>query len=259
MAHLELVADANIIHAAVWNEPSSSADARVAILDHSSIWVVSINLIETAATSRVLRDAPRARAPHSQAGLDESAATNYQQVQFTESKHIQLLASQSRKSVIQSFEIEGGELASQWVRQSDPAQSLLSSHGSARPPCPYLHLRGGQIIEIDKVGMPPAHGDWPGAIATFPGSVDKVVILEEEKSGTNILEGSQDSGRRVVVFCLRSTGRLFANERCLADNCTSFLITGAHLIFTTSQHFLKFVHIAAAEGDHQTPLPVCCR
>lgn len=52
----------------------------------------------------------------------------------------------------------------------------------------------------------------------------------------------------MVIFGLADNGLLFANERVLARNCTSFLVTPAHLIFTTSQHLLKFVHIAGVEG-----------
>jgi elongator complex protein 1 len=44
-------------------------------------------------------------------------------------------------------------------------------------------------------------------------------------------------------------GALFANQRLLAKNCTSFLLTPAHIIFTTSQHLIKFVHITKVEGD----------
>lgn len=44
-------------------------------------------------------------------------------------------------------------------------------------------------------------------------------------------------------------GVLFANQRLLAKNCTSFLLTPAHIVFTTSQHLLKFVHITNVEGD----------
>lgn len=36
---------------------------------------------------------------------------------------------------------------------------------------------------------------------------------------------------------------LYANERCLVKNCTSFLVSPNHLIFTTSQNLLKFVHL----------------
>lgn len=47
-----------------------------------------------------------------------------------------------------------------------------------------------------------------------------------------------------IVFTLAENGSLFADRRCLARQCTSYLVTPAHLIFTTSQHLLKFVHLA---------------
>ena len=53
-------------------------------------------------------------------------------------------------------------------------------------------------------------------------------------------------------FSLTSNGRLFAGKRLLASNCTSFLITLAHLIFTTAQHLLKFVHMTGVE-DLEVP------
>ncbi|KAK0514757.1 hypothetical protein JMJ35_003374 [Cladonia borealis] len=46
-----------------------------------------------------------------------------------------------------------------------------------------------------------------------------------------------------VVFSLSENGTLFANERRLVRSCTSFLVTPVLLIFTTSQHLLKFVHL----------------
>ncbi|RAL64465.1 hypothetical protein DID88_001941 [Monilinia fructigena] len=45
------------------------------------------------------------------------------------------------------------------------------------------------------------------------------------------------------TFGLSNNGHLFANTRLLVRNCTSFLVTPAHLIFTTTTHLLKFVHI----------------
>lgn len=44
-------------------------------------------------------------------------------------------------------------------------------------------------------------------------------------------------------FRLKDNGTLLANGRILARGCTSYLVTPSHLIFTTSQHLLKFVHI----------------
>ncbi|KAJ5485004.1 hypothetical protein N7539_004992 [Penicillium diatomitis] len=58
---------------------------------------------------------------------------------------------------------------------------------------------------------------------------------------------SLSSGKNLLVSLTR-TGVLYANRRALAKNCTSFLLTPTHLLFTTSQHLLKFVHLKNAEG-----------
>ena len=53
-------------------------------------------------------------------------------------------------------------------------------------------------------------------------------------------------------FSLTDKGSLYADQRLLARNCTSFLVTPAHLIFTTSLHLLKFVHMTeSSEGELQ--------
>lgn len=54
-----------------------------------------------------------------------------------------------------------------------------------------------------------------------------------------------------LAFGLSRNGHLYANSRLLAKNCTSFLVTDSHLIFTTSNHFVKFVHLAPEEGRCQ--------
>ncbi|RFU27807.1 hypothetical protein B7463_g8549, partial [Scytalidium lignicola] len=55
-----------------------------------------------------------------------------------------------------------------------------------------------------------------------------------------------------VAFGMSNNGHLFANSRLLVKNCTSVLLTPAHLIFTTTSHLLKFVHITNAE-DLEVP------
>ncbi|KAF2441894.1 elongator complex protein 1 [Karstenula rhodostoma CBS 690.94] len=49
----------------------------------------------------------------------------------------------------------------------------------------------------------------------------------------------------LVAFGLAKSGALYANERVLVRNCTSFVVTPAHLILTTTQHLLKFVHLTS--------------
>lgn len=53
----------------------------------------------------------------------------------------------------------------------------------------------------------------------------------------------------IVAFGLSRNGHLYANSRLVVKNCTSFLVTCDHLIFTTSTHFLKFVHLGMPEGS----------
>jgi elongator complex protein 1 len=65
-----------------------------------------------------------------------------------------------------------------------------------------------------------------------------------------------------IVFGLSAGGTLFgyrkspddekAHECLQIRNCTSFLTTPAHLIFSTTQHLLKFVHLH--QGDLEIPL-----
>ena len=51
-----------------------------------------------------------------------------------------------------------------------------------------------------------------------------------------------------IAFGMSENGYLYANNRLLVKNCTSFLVTPLHLIFTTTTHLLKFVHITDVEG-----------
>ncbi|KAJ5176282.1 uncharacterized protein N7482_002159 [Penicillium canariense] len=55
-----------------------------------------------------------------------------------------------------------------------------------------------------------------------------------------------------LLITMTRTGTLYANKRVLAKNCTSFLVTPAHLLFTTSQHLLKFVHLNRVD-DMEVP------
>ncbi|KAF2840587.1 elongator complex protein 1 [Patellaria atrata CBS 101060] len=59
-------------------------------------------------------------------------------------------------------------------------------------------------------------------------------------------------GKESIIFNLSSNGQLCANDRLLVRNCTSFLVTSAHLIFTTTQHLLKFVHL---DTEHNLEIP----
>ena len=91
--------------------------------------------------------------------------------------------------------------------------------------------------------------------------VDAVICnfkIEHPVNGS--VNGIETLATKDIIFSLAENGSLFANERRLARSCTSFLVTPAHLIFTTSQHLLKFVHLTGdTEGEFSlTYLPILC-
>lgn len=59
----------------------------------------------------------------------------------------------------------------------------------------------------------------------------------------------------VTAFGLSRNGHMYANSRLLAKNCTSFVVTPSHLIFTTSNHFVKYVHLTP---DVEGRFPCSC-
>ncbi|KAL8946014.1 MAG: hypothetical protein Q9222_007532, partial [Ikaeria aurantiellina] len=69
------------------------------------------------------------------------------------------------------------------------------------------------------------------------------VLALEPSSGT----------RETSPFTLTENGSLIAQERVLARGCTSYIVTPSHLIFTTGQHLLKFVHIVADSQEFDIP------
>ncbi|KAJ4405808.1 putative elongator complex protein 1 [Neurospora sp. IMI 360204] len=57
-----------------------------------------------------------------------------------------------------------------------------------------------------------------------------------------------------IAFGLSRNGHLYANSRQLVKNCTSFVVTDKHLIYTTSNHFVKFIHLTANVDELDVPL-----
>jgi elongator complex protein 1 len=56
---------------------------------------------------------------------------------------------------------------------------------------------------------------------------------------------------QLIAFGMSRNGHLYANTRQLVKNCTSFLVTPAHLVFTTSNHLIKFVHLTDVESKQR--------
>ena len=94
-------------------------------------------------------------------------------------------------------------------------------------------------------------------ISLLPGRICDVKLFPVDKARTEAFDW--DDGSRIedaklqingvespqgnITFSLAENGSLYANQRVLVKNCTSFCVTPAHLVYTTSQHLLKIAHL----------------
>lgn len=90
----------------------------------------------------------------------------------------------------------------------------------------YVQTRGGSIQEVASGALRPLSA-WLPAFLPW----NRVVTVEGD----------------LIAVGLNRNGHLYAGSRALAKNCTSFLVTLDHIIFTTNNHFVKFVHLDGME------------
>ena len=85
--------------------------------------------------------------------------------------------------------------------------------------------------------------DYSGKLSHYPAGEQSVLDVRFPSfmpwASLTAVEG------QLLAFGLSRNGHLYANTRQLVKNCTSFLVTPSHLIFTTSNHLVKFVHLTA--------------
>ncbi|CAK7228876.1 Putative elongator complex protein 1 [Sporothrix eucalyptigena] len=99
----------------------------------------------------------------------------------------------------------------------------------------YTQDPSGEISQLDVQGVSAA-----SFCAKLPNLLPWSEVVEVGEHGSQVAIG------------LSRNGHLYANERQLTKNCTSFVVTDDHLVFTTTNHLLKFVHLVEA---HDLEIP----
>ncbi|RMZ66090.1 elongator complex 1 [Pyrenophora seminiperda CCB06] len=141
-------------------------------------------------------------------------------------------------------------LADNW---DEDEASLWRSEGD-------MLLPQGPIVETDSTSLLLSSVDHEMLYTEFQDGTLHQVVIDETTTDlppqTSLVHKFPSFAHEVQVvnfdgqtlaFGLTKGGVLYVNERILVRNCTSFAATTAHLIFTTTQHLLKFVHLAAAD------------
>ena len=158
----------------------------------------------------------------------EPAQDVYQQLSFSDGSDIFLLKWTGSTSVTQriGFNDETGKMEE--VDHSElSSTSMLSTFSDNGLTHPFAQDALGKIHSLNSGGNSLSECKFPVALPW----VEMTSI-----------------GDSHIAFGMSSSGHLYANSRLLVKNCTSFVITPAHLIFTTTAHLIKFVHITEVKS-----------
>ncbi|TGO78025.1 hypothetical protein BELL_0082g00200 [Botrytis elliptica] len=219
MGHHEVTIQSNAIDVAI------NADASLLAVLHQD----GISIFEIDATKRV---APTPTLSGQYTFDSAIKSTIYQQITFSGKNEILALGRTETGPVVQGYHLTEvpGEMKEKALENYPTSSvSILSSFVEDGVMHPYVQTSSGDLHSL-------AFGDASLSSCNFSKQLPWVDIIP-------FGDGPNAYGDGRIAFGLSSNGHLFANTRLLVRNCTSFLVTPAHLIFTTTTHLLKFVHI----------------
>lgn len=159
----------------------------------------------------------------------ESPESFYQQISFSQNNEILVLQQYQGGSVIKRYGFNEDSGRMEEKPQDSPTSmiSLLSTFNEGGLIQPFVQDMSGSLYSLGS-GV---HSQLP---CRFPMNLPWVEIAPRDDSH--------------IAFGMSANGHLYANTRLLVKNCTSFLVTPAHLIFTTTSHLIKFVHITDVDS-----------
>jgi len=166
----------------------------------------------------------------------DSAEGVFQQVSFAENNEVLILQRTENGSAIKRFIFndDTGRMDEASTRDSPSSiTSTLSSFVQDESVHPFVEGKSGDLHSLEFGGHTLSH-------CNFPTYLPWVEIVPH--------------GDSHIAFGMSNNGHLYANSRLLVKNCTSFLVTPAHLILTTTTHLLKFVHITDVNGTFTSVL-----
>jgi elongator complex protein 1 len=203
----------------------SSNTSSIAILHLGGIAIYSWEISSTSSTPPSLTGRVTFR--------ENVEDTTPQQICFNDEGDVLILCqSDFRESSLQryGFSEETGRVEEKTIGATRfDLPLMISSFGQDGSTKPFAQGASGVLLSLSLLSF----GQLPVA-SSFPMFLPWVEVIT--------------FGDEKIAFGMSKNGHLYANSRLLVKNCTSFLVTPLHLIFTTTTHLLKFVHIAKAQG-----------
>ncbi|KAJ5889926.1 hypothetical protein N7504_010736 [Penicillium tannophilum] len=217
MAHNELKLDSNVVDVAF-----SKSGSRIAVLMQSRFSIFLWSLKSRPVPMPMLE---------SSYPLSDAADSRPRQIAFVDDNEVYVLKDSSpNTSHIEQTSLETRE--TRVVYQASDSEQLSSMFaGIGHRALWFSHARQ------------PSHPVTYSTIELIEGGEIVTPWAEGPNVDTHWAKAVSISDTERVLITMTRTGGLYANKRVLAKNCTSFLVTPSHLLFTTSQHLLKFVHL----------------
>ena len=188
------------------------------------------------------------------------STTRNQQISFIGEDRVAVLQSHTQGSMLQEVSVDSQglcRLEEATAYKAIRRISNITSDLGRDDLCILLETNQVMILRAPNSGI--LLSDDTVTISVAKGMVSTPWIEVVELPRNKLINGHVDlpEPSTCIVFGLSTNGSLYANDRLLTRNCTSFLVTSAHLIFTTTQHLLKFVHITDVEGTQFGTSSVC--
>jgi len=226
MALIDLQVGKNVVDVAI-----NKSATRIAVLYSDAIAVYSASFDSAAANPPQLVDMVNIPC------VSESALTVATQIAYEGDNHLALLTSVSNSSN-DRITIFSQDLADT-LHDIDLAASCSALFPSFDYGSLSCQLPQGKIMKIS------SNSGSCSSILDLPAACPWIDVWSDEELS--------------IVFGLSTNGTLYGisssdngqtiHERLRIRGCTSFLVTQAHLIYTTSQHLIKFVHLHAGDLD----------
>ena len=245
MALHELCLSENAIDVAVSVANSEEHKALVAILHRQGVTMYELDMSATPRSPPSFKWSTKVL--HS-----ELPNAVHQQVSFGKEQTLSVLSSDLSGSAVCALDVKSGLLDPDISLFGEEIRGFVAQGAHSKT---FLVQAKNHVIEygFPQGGMFPKRGHlrYPLLECRSP-RVEVVNYQRKTEKPSPESDELSDYIENAVFFGLTSQGCLFANKRLLVNNCTSFLITPAHLVFTTSHHLLKFVHMAGVEGENIT-------
>ena len=241
MALHQIILENKAIDVAITTDSEDSSSIRIAVLHQAGVsvfgWPAELGMQEP----------PILRCNIDHQAEKRIADLMYLQIVFDHENSILLLAKGSEASIIRVINTNTLSIV-QHILHIHNIDGFVTS-GPYANPTTYLiqnekeanmdRKTNKSIDEVDAIlGV---------KIALLPFPTPRISAVtcqaQPQHSPNKVSDSTLGEPRESNVFSLDENGTLFTNDRRLLRNCTSYLVTPAHLIFTTSQHLLKFVHM----------------